>query len=254
MRRLLITAAAALTLLAGCGGDQLGPAGGSSGSGTGQARAPARAPGRDRDRHRYHDLFDGQRQRHELPDRHDRPVERQRLRRRHDQPHDHGRRPERCALHRGARHRLVQLHAASATASPSSHLQAPARQEPRRIRSTSSTGTIDATYTAKGCSGSDVITATAAVGSADPDGDGHGHRRGRQHRLHPVRVRHPGLDRPQGHRLERDLHRGIQGRRFDRRGAAGRHGELHPEHQLPADSACRPPPRSRPPMAPCKPW
>ncbi len=32
---------------------------------------------------------------------------------------------------------------------------------------TSSTGTIDATYTAKGCSGADVITATAAVGSAN---------------------------------------------------------------------------------------
>jgi hypothetical protein len=31
---------------------------------------------------------------------------------------------------------------------------------------TSSTGTIDATYTAKGCSGQDVITASAAVGSA----------------------------------------------------------------------------------------
>ena len=32
---------------------------------------------------------------------------------------------------------------------------------------TSSTGTIDATYTAKGCSGPDVITATAAVASAN---------------------------------------------------------------------------------------
>ena len=32
---------------------------------------------------------------------------------------------------------------------------------------TSTTGTIDATYTAKGCSGPDVITATAAVASAN---------------------------------------------------------------------------------------
>ena len=71
----------------------------------------------------------------------------------------------RCALHRGARHRHVQLDAASATGlaviAPSGTSTAGTTAD----TVTSSTGTIDATYTAKGCSGQDVITASATVGA-----------------------------------------------------------------------------------------
>ena len=57
MRSLLITAAAALTLLAGCGGDDLGTESSGSSSGTGTARH--RYGHRERHGHRHPHLFDG---------------------------------------------------------------------------------------------------------------------------------------------------------------------------------------------------